>query len=77
MAAWKVLFIMVLGFACLALALATVVVPLTTSFGETRWLWFAGLLVTTLVMSTLLMLFLKSSDRALKMETLRNRSQGY
>ena len=75
MAVWKVLFILVFGLTCLALALASAVVPLTTSLGDVRWLWFAGLLVATAVMCGLLTLFLRSADRAYALETFRSRSQ--
>jgi hypothetical protein len=63
MAAWKVLLIVVLGSVCLGLAMATVVVPMTLTVNEGKWLWFAGLLVATLVMSTLFALFLRHQDR--------------
>jgi hypothetical protein len=64
MPAWKVLFIAFLGIICLALGLATIVVPMTLVEDNTRWLWLAGLLVATGIMGTLLRLFLISADRA-------------
>jgi len=65
MSAWKVLFIMAFGCVCLALALATVVVPMTVVESWDRWLWLAGLLFATVCMGTLFTLFLQSADRAL------------
>jgi hypothetical protein len=62
MPAWKVLFIMVFACACLGLALATLVVPMTLTVGGDRWLWLAGLLAATVCMSTLLILFLRRSS---------------
>jgi hypothetical protein len=64
MPAWKALFIVVFGCACLALALATVVVPM--SVDEHRWLWLAGLLVGTVCMGTLFTLFLNRADRTFR-----------
>jgi hypothetical protein len=65
MPAWKVLFIVAFGGVCLALALATVVVPMTIVESGYRWLSLAGLLFATICMGTLFRLFLKSADRAL------------
>jgi hypothetical protein len=66
MPAWKVLFVMVFGLACLALALATIVVPLSMPGDDDRWLWLGGLLVGTIIMSTLFTLFLRHADRTFK-----------
>src|SRR5437667_5976395 len=66
MPVWKVLLVVVFGGACLALGLATIIVPMTIVLDGTRWLWLAGLLVATLGMGTLFRLFLNSADRALK-----------
>jgi len=65
MPAWKVIFIAVVGLACLGLAFAAFIVPMTDI--EHRWLWCVGLLVATAVLGTLFTLFLRSADRALKM----------
>jgi hypothetical protein len=64
MPAWKALFIVVFGFVCLGLALATVVVPMTVD--ENRWLWLAGLLLGTACMAALFTLFLKKADSSFK-----------
>jgi methenyltetrahydromethanopterin cyclohydrolase len=64
MPAWKALFIVVFGCACLALALGTIVVPM--SVDENPWLWLAGLLFATVCMGTLFTIFLKKADRTFK-----------
>jgi hypothetical protein len=61
MPVWKVLFIVVLFCACLALASATVVYPTTTGV-EHPWLWVAGLFVATIFMGALFTLFLRSAS---------------
>jgi hypothetical protein len=66
MPVWKVLFILVLAGVCLALALATLVVPLALTDQEHRWLWFAGLLLASICMGTLFTLYLKHEDRRFK-----------
>jgi O-antigen/teichoic acid export membrane protein len=63
MSDWKVLLIAVLGFICLGLAIATIVVPLALDEKDSKWLWFGGLLVATVGMGTLFTLFLRRSDR--------------
>lgn len=63
MPAWKVLFIMTFGLACLALALATVVVPTTTAAADYKWLWGTGLLAATVGLGTLFTMFLRHADR--------------
>ena len=63
MAAWKVLFIAVFGVLCLVLVMGTIVVPLALTAEENRWLWFAGFLVSSIVMTTLFTLFLRNADR--------------
>ena len=68
MPVWKVLFIMAFGSACLALGLATIIVPMTLVQDGYRWLWLAGLLVATVGMGTLFRLFLNSADRALTLK---------
>ena len=67
MPAWKVLFIVTFACVCLALAFATLVVPMTQTADQHRWLWLAGLLGATVGMSTLFALFLRSTDRAFKL----------
>ena len=66
MPAWKVLFILVLGCACFALAMGTIVVPLALTADDNKWLWFAGLLLATLCTGTLFTLFLIREDRTFK-----------
>lgn len=62
---WKVLFIAMLGLICLALALATLIVPMTVVENYSRWFWLAGLLVSTVFMGTMFRLFMNSADRDL------------
>jgi hypothetical protein len=64
MAAWKVVFIVVLGVACLGLASATFITPLALTVEENKWAWFAGFFAGTAVMVALFVLFLRSADRA-------------
>jgi hypothetical protein len=64
MSVWKVLVIAVFGCTCLALAMATVVVPITKTGGE-WWLWMGGLLSGTLVTGILFTLFLRYAGRGL------------
>jgi bacteriorhodopsin len=66
MPAWKVLFIVVFGLVCLALALATVVVPMTLKNDPYRWAYFGGLLFATVVVGTLFTVFLRAADRGFK-----------
>ena len=66
MPVWKVLFTLVLFCACLALGFATIVVPMTASAGEHRWLWLAGLLVATAVAGTLMALFRRRASRFMR-----------
>lgn len=63
MSDWKVLFITLLGVICLALVIATIVVPLAVDANDNKWLWFGGLLLATICVGTLFALFLRSSDR--------------
>jgi hypothetical protein len=60
---WQVLFIAMLGLICLALALATLIVPMTLVEDSSRWFWLAGLLVTTVLTGTIFRLYLNSADR--------------
>ena len=64
MPVWKVLFIALLACVCLALALATVVVPMAKSGGE-WWAWMGGLLTGTLLASGLFALFLRHAGGAM------------
>ena len=68
MPVWKVLFILALGGVCLALGLATIVVPMTMVLDNSRWLWLAGLLFATVGMGTLFRLFLNSADRVMDLK---------
>jgi len=63
MPAWKVLFIAVFACVCFALGMATVIAPLTLTADQSRWLWFAGLLLGTICSGTLFTLFLRREDR--------------
>lgn len=65
MPVWKVLFILVFGCICLALALGTIVVPLALDAEEHRWLWFGGLLLASICMGALFALYLVREDRTL------------
>jgi hypothetical protein len=64
MAVWKVLFIGAFACVCLALALATFVVPFTYD-GSQRWLWMGGLLAATLCTGALFALFLRHASGSL------------
>lgn len=63
MPVWKVLFIAMLGLICLTLTLATLIVPITLVEDSSRWVWLAGLLVSTVLMSTIFRLYMNSADR--------------
>jgi uncharacterized membrane protein YdcZ (DUF606 family) len=63
MAAWKVLVVMLLAAICFALAMGTIVVPITLTDEQNRWVWFGGLLGGTVVMGTLFTLFLRAQDK--------------
>jgi hypothetical protein len=67
MPAWKVPFILMFACVCLALVLATLVVPLALGAADHRWLWFGGLLLASICMGTLFTLFLKREDRNFKL----------
>jgi hypothetical protein len=71
MSAWKVLFILVFACTCLALALATIIVPLALGAEDYRWAWFAGLLVATLCMGTLFALYLRKADQTFARDSWR------
>jgi hypothetical protein len=66
MPAWKVLLVVVFGIACFALALSTIVVPITLSEEQGRWPWFAGLFAGTAAVGTLFTVFLRHADRTFK-----------
>ena len=63
---WKVLFIVVFGGVCFALMFATIIVPLSLTPEDHRWLWSVGLLLSSICMGTLFWLFLKREDRISK-----------
>ena len=67
MPSWKVLFTVTLFVACLGLAFATLIVPITIVTGSERWLWLAGLLVATVFMGTLFSLFLRKASVAMRL----------
>jgi hypothetical protein len=67
MPAWKVLFILVFACVCLALVIATLVVPLALDGESYRWLWFSVLFLATICMATLFALYLKREDRTFKL----------
>jgi hypothetical protein len=67
MPAWKVLLVVVMGLSCLALGLGTIIVPISMAGDDDRWLWLGGLLLGTIIMTTLFVLFLRSSDRNFKL----------
>jgi len=64
MPAWKVLLICALACVCLALAMATVAVPIAQDGGQ-RWAWLGGLLAATLFAGTLLALFMRHAGGSL------------
>ena len=66
MPAWKVLLIAVLALACLGLAFATLIVPMTMTTGGDRWAWLAGLLAATVVVGTLFTLFLRRASSLMR-----------
>ena len=70
---WKVLLVLVFGGSCLALAVATVCVPLALEDGQYRWVWFGGLLVATACMGILFKLFLERADRILARDWTKHR----
>lgn len=61
---WKVFVVVLFGIVCLALTLATLIIPATVAEGTERWIWLAGLLAATLLMGTLFTMFLRSMDKS-------------
>lgn len=68
MSTWKVLFIAVLGCACLALAFATLIIPLDKVGGQ-RWLWMGGLTTATVAMGVLFGVFLRYAGQSLSLSS--------
>jgi hypothetical protein len=68
MPAWKVMFIGAFACVCLALALATLLVPISHEGGD-RWVWTGGLLVATLLAGGLFTLFLRHASGSLGTKT--------
>ena len=66
MPAWKVLLILLMAILCFALAMATVVVPISLTDEQNRWVWFGSFLAGTIVMGTLFTIFLRSQDKTFK-----------
>ncbi len=64
MPAWKVAVVALFGLLCLALGWGTLIVAISFSVEEHKWLWFSGLLFATLLMTTLFVLFMKVADRS-------------
>jgi hypothetical protein len=60
------MFVALLGLICLGLALSTIVVPMTLTVDQYKWVWFGGLLAGTLLMSTLFIVFLRHADRSFR-----------
>ena len=67
MPVWKILVIGALACACLALAMATVAIPLSQDGGR-RWVWLGGLLSSTVVAGGLLALFMRYASGSLDAE---------
>ncbi len=70
MATWKVLVTVLLALLSFSLAMGTLITLISGGM-DYRWLWFAGLLVGTLGMGTLLALFLRAADRTYVQDTRR------
>lgn len=68
MPAWKVLFIGVFACVCLALALATLLVPMAQEGGQ-KWAWLGGLLVATICAGALFTVFLRHASGYLDTKT--------
>ena len=59
---WKVFLIVMLFVLCLCLAFSVIVVPMSLTAAEHRWLWLAGLLFATIGMGSLFTLFLRRTS---------------
>jgi hypothetical protein len=64
MPVWKVLLICMLACVCLALAMATIAIPIA-QVGAQRWMWLAALLSATIGAGALLALFLRHAGGSL------------
>lgn len=64
MAIWKVLIILLLTCICMALAMATIIIPISQD-GAMKWAWLGGLLAATLGAGTLLVFFMKYAGASL------------
>ena len=73
MAVWKVLLIGLLACTCLALTLATIVIPISQD-GAQKWVWLGGLLAATIGTGALLALFLRYADGSLNIKPRGGRS---
>jgi hypothetical protein len=73
MPAWKVLLIGLLGCICLALAMATIAIPIAQD-GAQKWIWLGSLLTATIFTGGLLTLFLRHAGSSLDVSPRGNRS---
>jgi hypothetical protein len=64
MSVWKILLIGALACLCLALAMATIAIPISQEGGE-RWVWLVGLVAATGVAGTVLAFFMRFAGRSL------------
>jgi hypothetical protein len=64
MPVWKVLLIITLACVCMALAMATIAIPIS-QVGAQRWGWLGGLLTATIGAGVLLTLFLRYAGGSL------------
>ncbi|MFM7149040.1 MAG: hypothetical protein ACKO23_04280 [Gemmataceae bacterium] len=63
MPAWKVLVIFFLGMLTLILGLCTILVPLSMSPEDGRWMYFGGFLFGFIAVTTGLTMFLRHADK--------------
>lgn len=73
MPGWKVLLICALACVCLALAMATIAIPIAQN-GTEKWIWLGGLLLATLIAGGLLTLFLRHAGGSLDVSPRGGRS---
>jgi hypothetical protein len=73
MPAWKVMLIGLLAGICLALAMATILIPMDKE-GSDRWIWLGGLLAGTLFTGGLFALFLRHAGHSLDASPNRSRN---